>query len=205
MKEMKKIIKKKRIMANHMRTNLTIEGSKKLMEFLEEKGKVVDERNKEDQYLAFVGAFIPEMKNDRGWFTDNVGAKWCYHEDFYNDDSIAEVILISAWYYPNTLIENLFKICSEIDEDVQIYGTFEDESYNPVGGFAINKYGFEEDEECDLEYPDEDVYLDADGEVDYDEYDVAMEEFYEEVYETKDLCQQNCLDVLNELKEEATT
>ena len=74
-----------------------------------------------------------------------------------------------------------------------------------VGGFAINKYGFEEYEECDLEYPDEDVYLDADGEVDYDEYDVAMEEFYEEVYETKDLCQQNCLDVLNELKEEATS
>ena len=192
-------------MANHVTTNLTIEGSKKLMEFLEEKGKLVDKRREDDIYLAFVGAFIPEMKNDRGWFTDNVGTKWCYHEDFYTGDSTAEITLTSAWYYPNTLIENLFKICAEIDEDVQIYGTFEDESYAPVGGFAINKYGFEEDEEDDLDYPDSDAYLDADGEVDYDEYDEAMEEFYEEVFSTKDLCQQNCLDVLNELKEEKET
>jgi hypothetical protein len=192
-------------MANHVRTNLTIEGNKKLMEFLEEKGEVVDERNKEDQYLAFVGAFIPEMKNDRGWFTDNVGAKWCYHEDFYNDDSTAEITLTSAWYYPNTLMENLFKICAEIDEDCLITGTFEDESYTPVGAFAINKYGFEEDEENDLEYPDEDAYLDDEGEVDYDKYDEAMEDLYEEVESTKGLCLSNCLDVLTELKEEKET
>ena len=192
-------------MANHVTTNLTIEGNKKLMDFLEEKAKLVDERRKDDHYLAFVGAFLPEMENRRDWFSENVGAKWCYHEDFYNDGSTAEIILTSAWYYPEYLIEHLFKICAEIDEDVEIYGTFEDESYAPVGGFAINKYGFESDEEDELEHPDSDDYLDDDGEVDYDRYDEAMEEFYDDVYSTKDLCLQNCLDVLNELKEEKET
>ena len=192
-------------MANHVTTNLTIEGNKKLMDFLEEKAKLVDERRKDDHYLAFVGAFLPEMENRRDWFSENVGAKWCYHEDFYNDDSTAEITLTSAWYYPEYLIEHLFKICAEIDEDVEIYGTFEDESYAPVGGFAINKYGFESDEEDELEHPDSDDYLDDDGEVDYDAHEVAIEEFYEEVDETKDLCLQNCLDVLNELKEEKET
>ena len=192
-------------MANHVTTNLTIEGNKKLMDFLEEKAKLVDERRKDDHYLAFVGAFLPEMENRRDWFSENVGAKWCYHEDFYNDGSTAEIILTSAWYYPEYLIEHLFKICAEIDENVEIYGTFEDESYTPVGGFAINKYGFESDEEDELEHPDSDDYLDDDGEVDYDSYDEAMEEFYDEVFSTKELCQQNCLDVLNELKEEKET
>ena len=192
-------------MANHVTTNLTIEGNKKLMDFLEEKAKLVDERRKDDHYLAFVGAFLPEMENRRDWFSENVGAKWCYHEDFYNDGSTAEIILTSAWYYPEYLIEHLFKICAEIDENVEIYGTFEDESYTPVGGFAINKYGFESDEEDELEHPDSDDYLDDDGEVDYDRYDEAMEEFYDEVFSTKELCQQNCLDVLNELKEEKET
>ena len=192
-------------MANHVTTNLTIEGNKKLMDFLEEKAKLVDERRKDDHYLAFVGAFLPEMENRRDWFSENVGAKWCYHEDFYNDGSTAEIILTSAWYYPEYLIEHLFKICAEIDENVEIYGTFEDESYTPVGGFAINKYGFESDEEDELEHPDSDDYLDDDGEVDYDRYDEAMEEFYDDVYSTKDLCLQNCLDVLNELKEEKET
>ena len=192
-------------MANHVTTNLTIEGNKELMDFLEEKAKLVDERRKDDHYLAFVGAFLPEMENRRDWFSENVGAKWCYHEDFYNDGSTAEIILTSAWYYPEYLIEHLFKICAEIDENVEIYGTFEDESYTPVGGFAINKYGFESDEEDELEHPDSDDYLDDDGEVDYDRYDEAMEEFYDDVYSTKDLCLQNCLDVLNELKEEKET
>ena len=192
-------------MANHVSTNLTIEGNKALMEFLQKKAELVDEKEKEDRYLAFVGAFLPEMENRRDWFSENVGAKWCYHEDFYNDGSTAEIILTSAWYYPEYLIEHLFKICAEIDENVEIYGTFEDESYTPVGGFAINKYGFESDEEDELEHPDSDDYLDDDGEVDYDRYDEAMEEFYDDVYSTKDLCLQNCLDVLNELKEEKET
>ena len=192
-------------MANHVTTNLTIEGNKKLMDFLEEKAKLVDERRKDDHYLAFVGAFLPDMENRRDWFSENVGAKWCHHEDIQIDDESAYIHLISAWYYPEYLIEHLFKICAEIDEDVEIYGTFEDESYTPVGGFAINKYGFESDEEDELEHPDSDDYLDDDGEVDYDSYDEAMEEFYDEVFSTKELCQQNCLDVLNELKEEKET
>ena len=57
-------------MANHVTTNLTIEGSKELMDFLEEKRKLVDERRKEDHYLAFVGAFLPDIQNRRDWF-------WC--------------------------------------------------------------------------------------------------------------------------------
>ena len=42
-------------MANHVMTNITIEGNEKLMKFLEEKRKLNEERNKEDNYLALIG------------------------------------------------------------------------------------------------------------------------------------------------------
>ena len=147
-------------MANDMTTNITISGNKELMTFLE--GKHTEVFNGEDRYLSFVDAFYDDMENDRGWFIDNVGAKWCYHEDFWVDDNEAGITLISAWYPPIELIEKLYEVCIKIDENCEITGTYQDESFSPVGGFIMNDKGFNSEED-ELEYPDEDDYKGYEG------------------------------------------
>ena len=183
-------------MANHVMTTITIEGNEKLMKFLEEKRKLTEERNKEDQYLAIIGAFYDGIQNDRGWFAENVGAKWCYHEEFWVGDNETEISTTSAWYYPEEFVKHLFEVCNNIDPECSISGDYEDESYSPVGAFAINKNGFYQDEEDDFEYPDEGEFLTEDGEEDYESYDTAMEEFYQLVYETRSTLRNNCINQL---------
>jgi len=183
-------------MANHVMTTITIDGNEKLMKFLEEKRKLTEEKNKEDQYLALIGAFYDDIQNDRGWFGDNVGAKWCYHDDFWVGDEESEITTTSAWYYPEEFVKHLFRVCRDIDPDCSISGDYEDESYSPVGGFAINKNGFHQDEEDDFEYPDEEEFLTEEGKEDYEAYDTAMEEFYELIYETRSALRNNCVNQL---------
>jgi len=183
-------------MANHVMTTITIDGNKEVMKFLEEKRKLTEERNKEDQYLALIGAFYDDIQNDIGWFGENVGAKWCYHDDFWVEDEEAEISTTSAWYYPEEFVKHLFEVCSKIDPECSISGDYEDEGYSPVGGFAINKNGFHQDEEDDFEYPDEEEFLTEEGEEDYEAYDTAMEEFYELIYETRSALRNNCVNQL---------
>jgi len=184
-------------MANHVMTTITIDGNEKLMKFLEEKRKLTEEKNKEDQYLALIGAFYDDIQNDRGWFGENVGAKWCYHDDFWVGDEESEITTTSAWYYPEEFVKHLFRVCRDIDPECSISGDYEDESYSPVGGFAINKNGFRQDEEDDFDYPDEEDFLTEDGEEDYEAYDTAMEEFYQLIYDTRSTLKNNCVEQLS--------
>jgi len=184
-------------MANHVMTTITIDGNEEVMKFLEEKRKITEERNKDDQYLALIGAFYEDIQNDRGWFGENVGAKWCYHDDFWVEDGEAEICTTSAWYYPEEFVKHLFEVCSKIDPECSISGDYEDESYSPVGGFAIDKNGFHNDEEDDFEYPDEEDYVNEEGETDYDTYDTAMEEFYDLIYETRSNLRNKCITTIS--------
>lgn len=170
-------------MANNMTTNFCIKGNEKLMNYLEGKKTEVD--NGDDCYLSFVEAFYDEIKNDRVWFTDNVGAKWCYSEEFWVDGNEAEITLISAWYLPIELIEKLYEVCSKIDPNCVITGTYEDESYSPVGGFVVDENGFNSEEE-ELEYPNIDDFIGEDGEVNYTLYESTEEDFYNNLWEIKE-------------------
>jgi len=169
-------------MANHVYTTINITGNKEVMEKLEEI-KIKVEENNEDNYLALAKGFFETIENDRNWFGENIGAKWCYHDDFWVDieGEVAELMTVSAWYPPLDLVKHIYNICAEIDPECEVDGDYEDESYTPIGGFVINKNGFQHEEEDDLEYPDEEEYLNEEGEINYDEYDVAVEEFYERV------------------------
>lgn len=180
-------------MANHVMTTITIDGNEEVMKFLEEKRKLTEERNKEDNYLALIGAFYDDMENNISWFGENVGAKWCYHDDFWVDGEEAEISTTSAWYYPEEFVKHLFEVCSKMDPECSISGDYEDESYSPVGGFAIDKNGFRNDEEDDFDYPDEEDYVNEEGETDYGAYDTAMEEFYELIYETRSNLRNGCI------------
>lgn len=170
-------------MANNMTTNIVIEGNEELMNYLKERKEVVD--SGDDCYLSFVGSFYDNMENDRSWFIDNVGAKWCYHEDFYVEDDTSEITLVSAWYTPINLLEKLYELCSKVDPKCNVYGTYEDEGYSPIGGFVVDENGYNSEEE-EVEYPNEDDYIGENGEVNYDLYDMVVEDFYNDLWEIKE-------------------
>lgn len=170
-------------MANNMTTSIVIEGNEELMNYLKERKEVVD--SGDDRYLSFVGSFYDNMENDRSWFIDNVGAKWCYHEDFWVESDTSEITLVSAWYTPINLLEKLYELCSKVDSECNIYGTYEDESYSPIGGFVVDENGYNSEEE-EVEYPNEDDYIGENGEVNYDLYDMVVEDFYNDLWEIKE-------------------
>ena len=176
-------------MANNMTTSIVIEGNEELMNYLKERKEVVDSG---DDYLSFVGSFYDNMENDRSWFIDNVGAKWCYHEDFWVESDTSEITLVSAWYTPIDLLVKLYELCSKVDSECNIYGTYEDESYSPIGGFVVDKNGFNSEEEG-VEYPNEDDFIGEDGEIDYDLYESAVEDFHNNLWEIKERLKQEAI------------
>lgn len=177
-------------MANNMTTSIVIEGNEELMNYLKERKEAVD--SGDDCYLSFVGSFYDNMENDRSWFIDNVGAKWCYHEDFWVESDTSEITLVSAWYTPIDLLVKLYELCSKVDSECNIYGTYEDESYSPIGGFVVDKNGFNSEEE-EVEYPNEDDFIGEDGEIDYDLYESAVEDFHNNLWEIKERLKQGAI------------
>jgi hypothetical protein len=177
-------------MANNMTTSIVIEGNEELMNYLKERKEAVD--SGDDCYLSFVGSFYDNMENDRSWFIDNVGAKWCYHEDFWVESDTSEITLVSAWYTPIDLLVKLYELCSKVDSECNIYGTYEDESYSPIGGFVVDKNGFNSEEEG-VEYPNEDDFIGEDGEIDYDLYESAVEDFHNNLWEIKERLKQEAI------------
>ena len=113
-------------MANHVYTTINITGNKEVMKKLEEI-KIKVEENNNDNYLALIKGFYDNVENTYAWFSDNVGAKWCYHDDFWVDTEgdCAEIITTSAWYPPLGFVQHIYDICSEIDPDCEIDGDYE--------------------------------------------------------------------------------
>ena len=84
------------------------------------------------------------------WWYDNVGSKWLEVESAVTEDFESEVQLYmtSAWSVPTQFLEKLSKILTEINKEVVIYGTYEDESLEPMGAFV---YGDDYDDIEDLD------------------------------------------------------
>ena len=78
----------------------------------------------------------PEFK----WLGNNVGSKWIYSEYNHNDDpEFCYLIICSAWYFPEGFIKKLSEVLIEIKEDCYLKGTYQDESYVPMGAFIYAK------------------------------------------------------------------
>ena len=94
-----------------------------------------------------------------------------------------------------------------MDPDCEVDGDYENESPSyPVGGFVVNKKGFREEEnEEEIEYPDEDDYEIPEGEYHSEEYDIAMEEYYEKVANAKNDIKNLAHHNLNKMGEVETT
>lgn len=96
------------------------------------------------------------------WLGDNVGSKWIYSEfDGDEDCSFIHLILRSAWSVPQGFLRKLSDELIKIKSDCYITGTYEDESYDPMGAFL---YGNEWD---DIEDLDEEIDSDRIWEDDF--------------------------------------
>lgn len=129
----------------------------------------------------------------RDWMDDNVGAKSLEIETSFDNESDADyldIILTSAWNVPTQYLEKLVSVLNEIDEEVAIYGTYEDESYSPMGAFV---YAFDYD---DMEDYDE---VDSDKMYEDDDY---REEIYDELHAHRDSLWESYLEVKKDREEE---
>ena len=117
-----------------------------------------------------------EKEYDRGVYTEEMGAKWCYVDDLETLPNEFTMTTVSAWYYCEGAIQRLQEILHEVDEEVCIAFTYEDESLDPIGGGACYKGELMVYEDS-VEHPN---YEDYEEEEDYDS---ALEEMYDNIYE----------------------
>jgi len=145
--------------ANHIENYIVIENSNE--EVLKEVQRVFQfeegqyEVGSEELVNRVFGKDAPK-KYDRGWYHDNVGAKWLYGS--IEDDSVEEQIIqiTSAWDAINGWVDRFAENLQKIKDDVVVHNTFEDEGYNFAGVYFTAKY-----------YDDVEM-------VDMDEYNVNM-------------------------------
>ena len=130
---------------------------------------------------------------DRGDYTEKMGAKWCYVDDMDADEGVFTMTTVSAWYYCEGAIRRLQEILHEVDEEVCIAFTYEDESMDPIGGGACYKgelFTYEDS----LEWPNYDDYEEE------SDYDSALEEMYDSVYQIcEELKNEAMVDVYEEV------
>ena len=198
-------------MANHVTTAITINATTDIILYLK---KVIltnvsnDATWNQTENLTTLNLFSLLYKDwptednapswpDRTYMMDNVGAKWCYLNDYYFTDDTIELYFESAWAAPESLIYHLTDHINDKfkfpDSEFEMQITAEDENYCHVSGGYANQFGCEFycDHDTDFMYPDPD---------DFDsitEHDDAIEQFYEELQNHK---MKLLLDAKEELK-----
>ena len=95
-----------------------------------------------------------------GFMNDNVGSKWlsvefgCWStEEFKQFSDSVDLVLESAWNVPTKYLEQLTYVLTQINKDIVVYGTYEDESWEPIGAFVYA------DDYDDIEDYDEEVVV----------------------------------------------
>jgi hypothetical protein len=173
-------------MANAMTTyvkvgNLNEETHKKFVELFEKSNDQVSHFN------TLYGTDFEDLGSlERDWMLENVGTKWmevdC--EDLEYSDTM-ELVLETAWSVPT---EYLQKIVEFIGGDVVVYGTYEDEAYDPIGAFVYA-----------VDYDDIEDYEEVEHEKMFQDDDY-MEEMYDGLYELRDSLYEGYREVMDERK-----
>lgn len=186
-------------MANHMDTTLTIDN-------LDEQSY---NRLKEifndgtNQYYTDVTHIIKQVYGDTetnslDWWYDNIGAKWLEVESLVDGEfeTNVQLCMTSAWNVPTAFLEKLRDILVEINKDVVLYGTYQDESLDPIGAFVFG-YDYDDMEDLDIEIDFEKYWGDDDLEA--EQY---RERIYNELLEHGDSMFESYLQIVEERKEE---
>ncbi len=171
-------------MANTMTTyvkigNLNEETHKKFVELFEEIDDLLNHYNK------LYGTDFKSFEDiDREWMSENVGTKWlgveCDDLDYHDN---MDLVIESSWAVPTQYLQ---KIVEFIGGDVVVYGTYEDDGYDPIGAF-VYAVGYDDIEDYD-EVETDKMFQD-------DDY---MEEIYDGLYELRDSLYEGYLEVKNE-------
>ena len=94
------------------------------------------------------------------WLGNNVGSKWIYSEYDHDDDTeYTHLVITSPWAVPQGFLKKLSEVLIDIKEDCYILGTYEDESYDPMGAFLYAK-DWEDIEDLDEEIDEDKIWED---------------------------------------------
>jgi hypothetical protein len=187
-------------MANNMDTTLTIA---KLDEQSFNKLKEIFNDGTNEYYTDIKNA-ITQMygdvdTNSLEWWYEHIGSKWLTIESSIDGEfeESVQLYLTSAWDVPTPFLEKLRDILVEINKDVVLYGTYQDESLDPQGAFVFG-YEYDDMEDLDIEI-DWDKYWGDDNADDEGEY---REWVYQQVLDHSDSLYESYLQVVKERKED---
>jgi hypothetical protein len=192
-------------MANVMTTyvkikNLDEESHKKLVDLFQTEGDSFTDKDILPHFNKLYDRNFNDTDNFYGiaFMTDNVGSKWlnvefgCWStEEFKQYSDTVDLILESAWNVPTLYLEQLTYVLTQINKDIVVYGTYEDESWEPMGAFVYA------DDYDDIEDYDEEVEID----------DMLNDEEYRyqvmnDLYEHRDMMLEAYLEVKKEREED---
>jgi hypothetical protein len=192
-------------MANIMTTyvkikNLDEESHKKLVDLFQTKGETFTDEDLLPHFNKLYNRNFNDTDNFYGisFMLDNVGSKWltiefgCWSfEEFKQYSDTVDLILETAWNVPTKYLEQLTSALTEINKDIIVYGTYEDESWEPMGAFVYA------DDYDDIEDYDEEVEID----------DMLNDEEYRyqvmnDLYEHRDMMLEAYLEVKKEREED---
>jgi hypothetical protein len=192
-------------MANIMTTyvkikNLDEESHKKLVDLFQTKGETFTDEDLLPHFNKLYDRNFNDTHNFYGisFMLDNVGSKWltiefgCWSfEEFKQYSDTVDLILETAWNVPTKYLEQLTSVLTEINKDIIVYGTYEDESYEPIGAFVYA------DDYDDIEDYDDEV--DVDSMLNDEEY---RYETMNNLYEHRDMLLEAYLQVKQEREED---
>tara|TARA_B100001287_G_scaffold238349_1_gene211737 strand:- start:12 stop:593 length:582 start_codon:yes stop_codon:yes gene_type:complete len=182
-------------MANNLKSWIKVKANDTTIKYVDSLISKAEEKIENDRFgiKAFYKAFYKDVGYGSGqkltgdWALDNIGAKWTYLEEFEGE---GEFSITSAWYPPEEFFIHLYKLCAELDENVEIEVLYVDESYDPIGAFVVKK-----DKDGTPCIRGEESYVEnilSDMDWDDEGYDEAQYEFYNEVDETKQELLKKC-------------
>jgi hypothetical protein len=156
-------------MANIMTTyvkiiNLNEESHNKLVDLFQTEEKSFTEKDLLPHFNKLYGRDFNDTDNFYGvsFMNDNVGSKWlniefgCWStEEFVKFSDTVDLVLESAWNVPTLYLEQLTSVLTKINKDVVVYGSYEDESWEPMGAFVYaDDYDDIEDYDEEVEFED---------------------------------------------------
>ncbi len=187
-------------MANHVTTFITISGDSELITWLDKKLSSVevgdnafDEMSTEQTVQLF---YENQYEMTYEWMIENVGAKWCYiNEWVVMEETQIQIQMTSAWSMPEALIERMFLVCSDVDDECEFSIAYEDESLDPIGAMYISSKG-SHIEEGSYEYPAQEDYETE------EEYHRALDFMWEDIGDMKDDLLEQCKLIVNSSEED---
>jgi hypothetical protein len=111
---------------------------------------------------------------------DRIGSKWVKieeHTDYQEGDTFCDFKLESAWYPPSDMLKEMARQIFTIDPYAQIFGTYIDESFQPVGALYVELGWNSEGMDIEIYSKEENLEFDCDADNDNDDY---FGEFWEE-------------------------